>query len=204
MKIKFCLITLLVALSLFACAGPNPNLGERTVDVAWHEGRYKDMLTVLKPKAEQGFPWAELRYCSAHKFGVGMDKNPTEAVKWCKKASVQMAEGEWANGLLIGAVGKSGYFNQNSDALIAQYQLADFYFNGEGVSKDLITAYLYIKNVVKHTKGKSLFYCCEFAGGRWVTAEQISQLNDKINKEMSEDQIREAEKQFETWVPKPE
>ena len=42
------------------------------------------------------------------------------------------------------------------------------------------------------------------SGGRWVSAEQISQLNDKITKEMSEAQIREAEKQFETWTPKSE
>jgi hypothetical protein len=193
-----------LVLFLFACAGPNPNPGERTVDVSWHEGRYKDMLTVLKPRAEEGYPWAQLRYCSVHKFGLGIEKVPIEAVKWCKKASVQMADGEWANGKMIGASGNAGFFNQNSDALIAQYQLADFYFNGEGVKKDLITAYLYIKNVLKHTKGSSLFFCCEFAGGRYVTAQSISELNDKITQEMSEDQIREAEKQLQTWTPKPE
>lgn len=162
------------------------------------------MLSIAKRKAEEGYPWAQLRMCAVYKFGLGVEKNPSEAVKWCKKASVQIADGEWAEGLLVGAVGKAGYFNQNSDALIAQFQLAEFYYNGEGVSKDLTTAYLYIKNVIEKTKGNSIFYCCEFAGGRYITPDQISELNDKIVKEMSEEQIQIAEQQRPSWTPKSE
>jgi len=197
------LITFVIGLFLFlGCAGPNPNLGERTADMAWHNRDYNAAISIIKPKAMKGYPWAQLRMCAAYKYGVGVPKNPTEAVMWCKKASVQEAEGGWAEGKIVGAIGKSGYFNQNSDALIAQFQLADFYYKGEGVQKDLTIAYLYIKRVVDKTKGKSIFYCCEFAGGRYITSNQIADLNELIQNEMTEEQIQNAEKKRLNWAPR--
>ena len=197
---KYLLITLTLLLFI-ACAGPNPNPGERTADLAWHYGKYDKAISVIKPEAEEGIPWAQLRLCSAYIYGVGVEKNPNKAIKWCKKASVQFAEGKWADGLLVGAIGKAGFFNQNSDALIAQYQLANFYLNGDGTKKDLLTAYMYIRNVVEKTEGKDIFYCCEFAGGRHITAAQISDAYEKVTKEMSAEDLQLAEQQFPNWEP---
>lgn len=68
------------------------------------------------------------------------------------------------------------------------------YFNGrEGVKKDLITAYALINNVLKESNGHSVFFCCEFSGGRYFSQEQFTSLRDKIKAEMSSDQLLQAE-----------
>ncbi len=162
-----CLILFFNIFIFSGCAGPNPNIGERTADRAY------------------------LR----HDF----DK---QAVKWYKRVAVQKAEGDWAVGQSIGAFGKSGYYNQNSDARIAQAWLADSYLNGpEGVPKDLLEAYFNIRTVMEETKGNHIFFCCEFAGGRWITAEYIEGIYNQVIEEMSPEQLEEAKRLYPNWKP---
>ena len=42
----------LISVVLAGCAGPNPNIGERTTDIAWTSGRYSDAFKTVKPHAE--------------------------------------------------------------------------------------------------------------------------------------------------------
>ena len=123
-------------------------------------------------------------------------------MKWYKRVAVQKAEGDWAEGQSIGAFGKSGYYNQNSDARIAQAWLADSYLNGpEGVHKDLLEAYFNIRTVMEETKGNHIFFCCEFAGGRWITAEYIEGIYNQVIEEMSPEQLEEAKRLYPNWKP---
>ncbi|MBI2525040.1 MAG: sel1 repeat family protein [Candidatus Rokubacteria bacterium] len=179
----------------------NPNPGERTADMAWERQDYQRALSVIRTAAERGQPWAQLRLGVAYELGVGVAKDTREALAWYRKAARQTAEGGWAEGRLVGAMGRPGYFNQNSDALIAQHQIAGIYFRAEGVTKDLAEAYLYAKNVAEKTQGRSLFYCCEFSRARYITAEAIAESLSKIEGAMTSDDRKRAEERRGAWTP---
>lgn len=164
-----------IALGLAACAGPNPNPGERTADVAWEKYDYNTAFEVLMPAAERDEPWAQLRMGVAYELGSGVPKDIPKAIAWYEKAASQESEGKWANGQLAGAVGKPGYFNQNSDALIAKFQLANIYLRGEGVPQDPAKALELAQYVSDKAQGNSIFYCCESSGGRYITSTAIAE-----------------------------
>ena len=67
--------------------------------------------------------------------GIAVEKDIKQSTYWYAKCAVQKGEGGWADGMLVGSVGKSGYFNQNTDALIAQWRLADLLLMGNGVDQ---------------------------------------------------------------------
>lgn len=165
----------IIAFNLAACAGPNPNPGERTVDLAWGKYDYNTAFEVLKPAAERGEPWAQLRMGVAYELGSGVVKNIPTAIGWYEKAASQEADSNWANGQLVGTAGKSGYFNQNSDALIAKFQLANIYLHGQGALQDPTKALGLAQYVSDKTQGKSIFYCCESSGGRYITNTAIDE-----------------------------
>jgi hypothetical protein len=95
---------------------------------------------------------------------------------------LQKASGEWAEGKLVGNSGKPGYFNQNSDARIAQFNLAQLYFQ---TGRNLEEAKALVESVIKETDGKSVLFCCEFSGGRYFSQAQFVELKHKIEKKMS-------------------
>jgi hypothetical protein len=193
------IVVLLLALP--GCAGMNPNPGERTADMAWERQDYQRALAVIRPAAERGAPWAQLRLGVAYELGAGLAKDTGEALAWYRKAARQIAEGGWAEGKLVGAVGRPGYFNQNSDALIAQHQIAGIYFRGDSVAQDLVEAYLYAKNVAEKTQGRSLFYCCEFSRARYITADAIAESLAKIEGAMTSNDRKRAEERRGAWTP---
>lgn len=189
------------ALLMAGCAGLNPNPGERTADLAWEHGDYARALSVIRPRAERGEPWAQLRLGVAYELGRGVPKDPQQAVHWHQQVAVQEATGWSAEGQIIGAVGRLGYFNQTSDALIAQYQLAGLYLQGDGVPRDLRSAYLLAKNVAEKSDGRSIFYCCQWSGGLYITAEMIAQRLIEVEQAMTPEEVRAAETAFSTWTP---
>lgn len=164
------------------CAGPNPNPGERTADMAWTSNNFDRAFEVAKPKAEAGEPWAQLRLGIFYENGWGTDKDIDKAEYWYKKAAAQKATGEWAEGKIVGASGKVGYFNQNSDARIAQYNLAQLYYMTD---RNLLEAKNLIGSVIQESKGEAVFFCCEFSGGRYFSQEQFVDLKEKIEQKLS-------------------
>ena len=191
------IISLWLLLTLTGCAGPNPNIGERTTDYAWLSGNFSKAYDTVKPHADAGEPWAQLRLGILYSNGWGVEHNKYSAVKWYEKAAAQKADGDWAEGVMIGSIGRAGYFNQNSDARIAQYNLAVTFFNGVGINRDIIKSYINIRTVVEETNGKPIFFCCEFEGnGRYFTPEQISDLYNEVLKNMTSEEKLEAEKIF--------
>lgn len=190
------LVILFLSIVVSGCAGPNPNAGERTADNAWLSGRVDRAFEIVKPKAEAGEPWAQLRLGMFYENGWGTEENIPAAVKWYKKAAAQKGTGDWAEGKIVGAAGKSGYFNQNSDARIAQRNLANIYLKGQGIEKDLVQAYLNIRTVKDEIKGRDIFFCCEFAGGRVFPAKDVDDIYEAVLKEMSEKQKADAEARY--------
>ncbi len=212
-----------LSMLLVGCATTNPNPGERTADKHWVGGDYAAALEIARPRAELGEPWAQLRMAIYYDVGNGVDKDPAEAAKWYKKAAVQMAEGSWAEGKILGETGKSGYFGQRNDALIAQYRLARLYLLGKGVEKDLVKAYLLANNVSKKSNGESVFFCCAFSSiptferddprgresaefhrrsGRWFPAKKIAKTLSTIENVMTQQQLAQARGLADQWSPK--
>ena len=193
-----------MAVVLESCAGPNPNPGERTADIFWYENKYDKAVNIIKPRAEQGLPWAQLRIGVAYQLGLGVEKDFSQALMWYKKVAVQKAEGKWADGALIGSIGKSGYFNQNSDALVAQYQIANIYLKSDKKHEDIAKAYLWISYVSKISDGKPIFYCCEFAGGRWITQDMIQKVKSEALSKITEKQKQKSDEILQSWSPSHE
>jgi hypothetical protein len=102
---RFFIISLFFSLFISACAGMNPNPGERTADMARNSGDYSRELSVIKPAAEKGEPWAQLRLGGHYEKGLTV-KNIPEAMIWYEKCAVQKGEGGWADGMLVGSTGK--------------------------------------------------------------------------------------------------
>ena len=194
----FLLIILLFSTS---CSGPNPNPGERTADMFWAQYKYETSLDIIKPRAEKGFPWAQLRLGVAYQLGGGVKQDYSLALKWYKKVAIRKELGGWANGKLIGSIGKSGYFNQNSDAMIAQYQIATIYLKSDKKYEDIVKAYLWANYVLKESKGQNIFYCCEFMGGRSITQDQIQKTLEEINKKITPKQKKDSNLRFNNWTP---
>jgi hypothetical protein len=213
MQVKNKLVTILLALMGFAmiggCATLEPNSDELAADMESYKGNYGAAIALVQRHAEAGEPWAQLRLGIMYDDAAGPKKGlrtaieryerkeyiPT-AIEWYKKAAAQKATGEWAEGVRFGASGRDGYFNQNNDARIAQYRLANIYLKGQGVSKDLEQAYLNIRAVVDETKGQGIYFCCEFAGGNYVSALEIAKTYDAVLKQMSDEQKKHAEDEY--------
>lgn len=189
-----------VALLLSGCAGLNPNPGERTADLAWDHGDYARSVSVIRQPAERGEPWAQLRLGVAYELGSGVSKDTQQAAHWYRRAAAQEARGAWAHGQIIGAIGRMGYFNQTSDALIAQYQLAGLYLRGDGAPRDVRTAYFLARNVAQQSKGYDIFYCWEGTKGLYITAEMIAQRRREIEQTMTPEELRVAESDFAGWT----
>lgn len=176
---------LFLSMLLGACAGPNPNIGESTTDMAWTSGNFEQAFDTAKFYADKGQPWAQLRLGIFYVNGWGVKKDTKIALDWYQKAAAQTALGDWANGQTVGATGQTGYFNQNSDALLAQFNLAELYFYGDAVERDLNKSLELVNNVIAKSNGKSVFFCCEFSNARYFTQEQFIALKNKIEKELA-------------------
>jgi len=182
-----------VLIVLGGCAGMNPNPGERTADMAWTSGDFARAVTVVRPAAERGEPWAQLRLGIFYQNGWGVEPDPRQAMLWYEKVLAQDASGAWAEGQMVGAVGRSGYFNQHSDALIARFNLAQMLYKGEGIPRDLPRAYDYVSVVIEKAAGQSVFFCCEFAGGRYFQPSQFDDLKASIEEAMTPAERAQAE-----------
>ena len=107
----------------------------------------------------------------------------------------------WADGYIVGATGPAGYFGENTDALSAQWQMAGLYLEGEEIPRDLTKAYLLMRNVEKEAKGASVFFCCEWSGGRYVTTSAVQERIARIKATMDPKDFEEAKRMAASWDP---
>ena len=172
MKIFFFLLSVL----LFSCAGTNPNPGERTADMDLIYGNGYKFVTISEENAKRGYPWAILRAGMAYGYGFFAQKNPKLAKYYLEettKVYTSSPDG-WQSGRMIFSFGKTGFFNSNTDALLAYYHLAKLFYKED--------ADLALKNLefIQNNSKTDLFFCCEFAGGRGVTIQMIEDLKKEI------------------------
>ena len=80
-------ILFLLFLAISGCAGPNPNPGERTTDMAWTSNNFQRAFEVTKPRAESGEPWAQLRLGIFFENGWGTEVDVSKAEYWYKKSN---------------------------------------------------------------------------------------------------------------------
>ena len=73
-------IVLLLAMMATACAGPNPNPGERTTDMGWTSGKHVQGWPAVHERAKEGQPWAQLRMGIFYVYGWGVEQNFEEAL----------------------------------------------------------------------------------------------------------------------------
>ena len=190
------LISLIIALTLTSCAGVNPNLGERTADVLWNKGDTAAAHDIIQEKAIKGYPWAQLRLGLMYEKGVAVEKSIPKAAEWYKKVIAQKSSGGWAEGVTVGSTGKEGYFNQNNDARIAEYRLANIYLMDEGIPRDAKKATLMLASVIRESGGNDIFYCCEFSGGEYLTAEQLSNAFTAAQTYLTKEEMLEVKKEL--------
>lgn len=176
------LISILFFILLQGCAGINPNPGERTFDHMWASQRYDSAVNLVKEPAENGKPWAQIRLAQAYFFGEGVPKDKALAVEWYKKAAVQKSDTGWANGQIVGATGDHGWFGQNTDATVAQYQLALIYYEGDQVPQNIEEARYWINEATQNSKGQHVYICCAeiTKNGYWITQGMIQKLDKDI------------------------
>ncbi len=151
-------------------------------DSAWVHGDRARALAMIAPAAERGEAWAELRMGNAYGTGQGVTKDPARAVEWYRRAAVQERAAKDA-------------------ALIAQHQLARHYLRGEGVTQDLVKAYLLVRHVEEKSGGEPIFFCCGFVGGSYLRPEVVRHTLAEIEDAMPPEVRRTAEAQAKGWTP---
>jgi len=106
-----------LSLVLSACANvtPNPNVGERTVDMLLTQGDCSGATERLRRAAERGQPWAQVRlgFFAYTKQCPGVDLD--EGNTWLTKVACYEARSDWEKGR-PSAMGTVGFFNTREDS----------------------------------------------------------------------------------------
>ena len=109
----------------------------------------------LKKAAEQGDALAQCNLGNCYAFGDGVEKNPTEAVKWCRKAAEQgYAQAQYnlgtcydfGNGVEKNLSEAVKWYRKAAEQgnATAQYNLGICYYKGTGMIQNNIKAYAWI------------------------------------------------------------
>jgi TPR repeat protein len=103
---------------ILLCWVASPALADTAAGVAAYEGGdYANALKLLKPEAEKGDAVAQVKYGLMFAKGLGVSRNPAEAVPWFRKSAEQgNAEGQYALGVAYD-VGDTGGIDR-SQALV--------------------------------------------------------------------------------------
>jgi uncharacterized protein len=158
-------------------------------------GDYPTALRELRPLAEQGHAVAQYNLGLLYANGQGMPKDDAQARQWYEKAAAQGHAGAQVNLGILYDYGrgvpqdykKAVYWyrlsaKQGND--LAQRQLGLMYEHGDGVPQDYVQAYMW--------------YHLGAANG----ATRGAALQDALAKQMTPDQIAEAQKLAREWKPK--
>jgi uncharacterized protein len=162
---------------------------------AHHRSDYATALREWQPLAEQGNAFAQYNLGLLYDNGQGVPKDYDQARQWYEKAAVQgHAEAQVNLGILYDYgrsipqdFKKAVYWyrlsaKQGND--LAQRRLGFMYERGDGVAKDYVQAYMW--------------YLLGATGG----ADRGAARKDALAKQMTPEQIAEAQKLAQEWKPK--
>jgi hypothetical protein len=155
--------------------------------------------TLYSPLAEQGVAEAQYMIGMMHGSGRGTPQDYVKAAEWYRKAAEQehaVAQSSLGRMLHFGREGVPQDHTEAASWLLkaseqgdwaAQSTLADMYKEGVGVPKDLVSAYMwYDVSVPLHP-----------AAG---IQEEIVRQRDEMAREMTPDQIKEAQILSQEWL----
>jgi hypothetical protein len=153
----------------------------------------KDKFETLRKDAEQGNAPAQFNLGWMHEYGEGVPKDSAKAVEWYRKAAEQGHAKAQSNLGVMYAKG-DGVPKDSAKAVqwwrkaaeqgyaAAQNGLGVMYAKGEGVPKDTVSAYMYL-NLASSTESNA------------------AKARDELAKEMTPDQISEAQRLSREWKP---
>jgi TPR repeat protein len=162
---------------------------------AYQRGNYATALSEWRPLAEDGDAQAQLHLGLLYANGNGVSQDYTKARQWYKKAAVQ------------------GY-------AMAQANLGNLYADGKGVPKDEIKGAEWIRKAAEQRDPNGQVSLGDmYRDGRGVPQDYIqalmwynlgaangaklgAALRDALAKQMTPDQIAEAQKLAQDWRPK--
>lgn len=162
---------------------------------AHHRGDYATAFREWQPLAEQGNALAQYNLGLLYDIGQGAPKDYDQARQWYEKAAAQgQADAQVNLGILYDYgrsiqqdFKKAVYWYRLSakqDNALAQRRLGFMYERGDGVEKNYVQAYMW--------------YILGTTGG----ADRGSARKDALAKQMTTEQIAEAEKLAKEWRPK--
>jgi len=189
-----CFHTVAVVLSFICLAAPAWADFKAGAD-AYHRGDYATALRESQPLAEQGNALAQYQLGLLYDNGQGVRKDDTQARQWYEKSAEQgYAEAQVNLGILYDYgrgvqqdFKKAVYWYRLSAKQgnhLAQRRLGLMYERGDGVQRDYIQAYMW--------------YILGAANG----SERGIALRDTLAKQMTPEQIDEAQKLAQEWRPK--
>ena len=189
--LRFTIALVLSIVGLAAPAWADFNAGEK----AYHRGDYATALREWRPLAEQGHAAAQYSLGLLYANGQSVPKDDVQARQWYEKAAAQgRADAQVNLGILydygrgVPQDYKMAVFwfrrsaNQGND--LAQRKLGFMFERGDGVPQDYVQAYMW--------------YNLGAAKG----AKPGAALRDALAKQMTPDQIAEAQKLAREWKPK--
>ena len=200
---KFPLYLLLLALC--GCASViTPNTGELRSDELWEQKQYDEALAIIEPAAQAGLPWAQLRLGIAYEYGQGKQQDYLKAIEWYKKTAGQSSEDAWSDGLPLLSAGVDGFFNQNNDALVAQYLIARIWTDEALFSQNqLAEAWLMVNHIIVKKNDSDILYCCENSslGEQTIENERIIELRNSIENKLGPQDLTTLKKRAVYWTP---
>jgi TPR repeat protein len=153
-------------------------------------------LESLRKTAEQGDARAQYELGEMYDKGEGVAANSNEAVKWYRRAAEQGHPGaqwqlgykyEYGSGVAVDNVESIKWFRKAAEQGhgIAQFELAMRYNTGKGTAKDSVEAYKWV--LLAETNGIA-----------------VDAYKDLLEKEMTPEQIAQAQKQADVFVAEVE
>jgi TPR repeat protein len=143
--------------------------------------------------AKEGDSTAQYNVAMMYQKGTGVAQNPKERAKWTRKAAEQgLAQAQFdlgviyfqGDGVAINNSESSKWFLKaaEQDYSDAQYVIGVAYYLGEGIPKDYIRSYIWL--TISSEKGYL----------------EATEWRDRVAKEMTEQQILEAQKLSKDWA----
>jgi TPR repeat protein len=156
---------------------------------------------LFRDAALQAHPAAEFQMGQLYDFGLGVERNNTEALTWYRRAaehglpSAQRTVGDfYRQGREVEAdqAEATRWYQRAADGddLRAQYQLGQMYFDGTGVERDYTSAYVWFTLAAGQTPLED-------------NRKAIEELANIAAARMTPEQVAEGARRARTWLPQP-
>jgi uncharacterized protein len=180
----------------------SPARDANAAEAAYQKGNYETALRIARPLAEQGDARAQIILGRMYARGRGVPLDEAEAGNWFRSAadrgnaSAQLTLGNMyaeGRGVPQDYAEAAKWYRAAAEQgdPQAQYNLGLSYAKGEGVSQDNVSAHVWFNIAASRFAGSD-------ATGRNLAISN----RDVVAKEMTSEEIAEAQKRARSWKPK--